>query len=111
MSEKGVKSLIKEAQTNSRLRMRFSQDRSSEEMVTSANKQGYTISKKDARKILAGAYLTSDRVGKEEQDEILGGIAFNYLEEVESRLDRDFRMLEDKVTWERTEGFYEYVYE
>lgn len=111
MSDKGVKELIRDARTDATLRMRLSQDRTSEELATSANKEGYNISQRDAKRILAGAYLTSDEVSQKEREEILGGFALDFLDQVEDRLDRDFRILDDSDAWKRAENFYTAVCE
>lgn len=106
-----VLSLIEDAQEDSGLRLKLSQDRSAEELSASANQKGYSISTKDARKILAGAYLTSESVSEQDKQSLVGGLNWNYLRKVEKRLDGDFRFLETVEAWNRTEGFYEYVYQ
>lgn len=109
MSGNDIKALLQDAQKNSSLRLKLSQDRTSKELASSANQEGYSISERDAKRILAGAYLTSDDVSQSERQEILGGIALDFLDRVEDRLDRDFRILTESDAWERAEEFYDYV--
>jgi hypothetical protein len=110
MSSDGLGSLIEDARNNSSLRLRLSQDRSADEMAASANQKGYAIDANDARKILAGAYLTSNDVSQSERQALVGGFSWDYLEKIENRLDGDYRFLEDEDAWERAREFYEYVY-
>jgi hypothetical protein len=107
----GAYELIQEALTNRTLRVRLSQDRSSAELADSANKKGYVLSEKDAKKILAGALLTDESLNEEQKQKLVGGLKWDYLDRVEAALDGDYRLLEDRETWERTRDFYEYVYQ
>jgi hypothetical protein len=111
MADDQVMDLIEEAIDNSALRRKLAQDRTAAELAESANREGYSISEREARKILAGAYLTDDRRTEEERRDILGGIAWNFLEEVEDRLDRDFGLLESRDAWERSKSFHENVFQ
>lgn len=111
MSDDGVKQLIEDALNNKALRTRFSQDRSATEMVESAAKEGYALSERDARKVLAGAYLTSDDVSSDQQNQLVGGLSWNFLQKVEDKLDGDFSLLSESSAWRRSLDFYEYVYE
>lgn len=110
-NEDAVTTLIEDAATTESLRLRFSQDRTAEEFVESAAKEGYSISKRDARKILAGAFLTSDSVGEGLRNKLVGGLSWNYLEKVEEALNGDFSLLNDPDAWKRAEEFYLHVFD
>lgn len=105
-----VTTLIDDAAKTKSLRIRFSQDRSAEEFVESATREGYSISERDARKILAGAFLTSDAVSEELRNKLVGGLSWDYLKKVEQALDGDFSFLTDPDAWERAKGFYLHVF-
>lgn len=110
MSADDVENLIDDAKSNSSLRLRLSQDRTAQEMAESANKQGYSISSREAKKILAGAYLNSDEVPQKKKEQLVGGLSWNYLEKIENELDGDYRFLEKREAWLRTSEFYDFVY-
>lgn len=103
--------LIEDAVDSGLLRRRFAQDRTAPELVESARKEGYNISDRDARKILAGAYLTSDRVDSDVRNRIAGGLSWDYLKKVESELDGQYSFLDDRDAWKRARDFYEYVFQ
>ncbi|MFB6345366.1 MAG: hypothetical protein ABEK50_06295 [bacterium] len=105
-----LKELIQNALQSDSLRLRFSQDRSSDELVESAARKGYSISRKDAQKILAGAFLTSEEVSEDLKNQLVGGLSWDYLNKFEAAMDGDLSMLEEKRTWERVLDFYEYVF-
>ena len=102
--------LINDALEDRSLRIRLSQDRSSAELAESAVKTGYEISQKDAKKILASALLTSDSLSQENREALVGGLKWDYLDRVEAALDGDYRLLEERSTWNRALDFFEYVY-
>lgn len=102
--------LIKSALKERSLSARLSQDRSPAELAESAAKTGYKISKKEAKKILASALLTSDSLSQENREALLGGLKWDYLDRVEAALAGDYRLLEDRATWDRALDFFEYVY-
>lgn len=110
MGDEHVLDLIEEAVNNQALRKRVAHDRTAKELAESANKEGFGISKKEARKILAGAYLTSDELSDADRQEIIGGLAWDFLDKVEDRLDRDFGLLAKRDSWERAKDFYENVF-
>lgn len=110
MATDEVYELINDALGDRSLRIRLSQDRSPAEMVESAARTGYEISKKDARKILASALLTSDSLSQENREALVGGLKWDYLDRVVAALDGDYRLLEDRDTWDRARDFFEYVY-
>ncbi len=111
MASDGAYDLIREALKNRALRVRLSQDRSPVELAESANKKGYNLSEKDAKKILAGALLTDKSLNEEQRQKLVGGFKWDYLDRVEAALEGDYRLLEARDTWERTRDFYEYVYQ
>lgn len=111
MGEQHVVDLIEAAMTNSLIRERLANDRTSAELAETATKEGYGITGEEAQKILAGAYLTSDECSAEERQQIMGGLAWDYLDKVEERLDRDFSLLKNRDSWERALDFYENVYQ
>lgn len=111
MASDGAYDLIRDALNNRSLRVRLSQDRSPSELAESANKKGYALSEKDAKKILAGALLTDDSLSQEQRQKLVGGLKWDYLDRVEAALDGDYRFLENRDTWDRIRDFYEYVYQ
>jgi len=102
--------LIMDAQSDSSLRTRLSQDRSATELAETASRKGYSLSAKQARRILAGAYLTSNNVSEDKRRDIMGGLAWDFLKRVEDELNRDFGLLRKPGAWERAEEFYRTVY-
>ena len=110
MADEHVFDLIEEATQNKGLRRRMANDRTASELAESANKAGFSISEREAKQILAGAYLTADDRTEAEKQEILGGLAWGFLDEVEKRLERDFSLLDKPESWQRSRDFYENVF-
>lgn len=111
MADEHVLDLIDEATRNQGLRRRLANDRTAAELAESAGKAGFSISEREAKQILAGAYLTAEERTESECQEIMGGLAWNFLDDVEDRLDRDFSILEESNAWERSRDFYEHVFQ
>lgn len=103
--------LLDDAIRSKTLRTRFSQDRSADELVDSARQKGYGISERDARKILAGAFLTSDSISQEVKNRVAGGLSWDFLRKVENELDGDFQLLANRDAWERAREFNQHVFE
>ncbi|MFB6357343.1 MAG: hypothetical protein ABEJ65_12620 [bacterium] len=110
MSDESVMELIEEAHQNRKLRMKLSQDRSADELASSANREGYSISDREARKILAGVALTSDQLSDEQRQKLLAGLSWNFVEKAINTLGRDLSLLEEQETWSRTGDFYKNVF-
>lgn len=108
--EDQLKSLMEEAISRENLRLRFSQDRSVSEFVDSARREGYSLTERDVKKILVGAYLTDENLGAEQKNRLIGGLSPNYLDKVEGAIDGDYSFLADARAWERSRDFHDYVF-